>query len=126
MRGIGYIDAVETAMEQLAKGDQITLEHVTEVIRGRAERDSGRKDAPMKAVAEVLRLVAARIGLSIGKLGTCNRGNCWHGWQLSRWTVRHLRAPLELTYGPLPKFRLQPAALAGGCKASHCGQLHEL
>jgi CMP/dCMP kinase len=63
--------------EQLAKGEQLTLERVTEVIRGRDERDSGRKDAPMKAaadahmldttalsvdaaVAEVLRLVKAR------------------------------------------------------------------
>jgi CMP/dCMP kinase len=65
--------------EQLAKGEQLTFERVVEVIRGRDERDSGRKDAPMKpaadahildtttlsidaAVAEVLRIVAAKVG----------------------------------------------------------------
>jgi CMP/dCMP kinase len=65
--------------EQLAKGEQLTLERVIDVIRGRDERDSGRKDAPMKAapdahildttslsidaaVAEVLRIVAGKGG----------------------------------------------------------------
>lgn len=64
--------------ELLAKGEHLTLDRVIDVIRGRDERDSGRADAPMKpatdahildtttlsidaAVAEVLRLVAAKI-----------------------------------------------------------------
>jgi CMP/dCMP kinase len=38
--------------EQLAKGEQLTLERVIEVIRGRDERDSGRQDAPMKPAAD--------------------------------------------------------------------------
>jgi CMP/dCMP kinase len=63
--------------ELIAKGEQLTLDRVVDVIRGRDERDTGRSDAPMKpaadahildtttmsiddAVAEVLRLVAAK------------------------------------------------------------------
>jgi CMP/dCMP kinase len=65
--------------ELLAKGEQLTLERVIDVIRGRDERDSCRQDAPMKAaldahildttalsidaaVAEVLRIIAGRSG----------------------------------------------------------------
>ena len=66
--------------ELLAKGEQLTVDRVIDVIRGRDDRDSSRADAPMKpatdahildtttlsidaAVAEVLRLVAAKRGL---------------------------------------------------------------
>ena len=65
--------------ELAAKGEQLPLERVVEVIRGRDERDTGRVDAPMKpapdahildtttlsidaAVAAVLRIVAAAKG----------------------------------------------------------------
>jgi CMP/dCMP kinase len=63
--------------ELTAKGEQLALERVIAVIRGRDERDSGRADAPMKpasdahvldttrlsiddAVAAVLRIIAAK------------------------------------------------------------------
>jgi CMP/dCMP kinase len=73
--------------EQLAKGEQLTLDRVIDVIRGRDERDSGRKDAPMKAapdahildtttlsidaaVTEVLRIIAGNGGAATrGKIG---------------------------------------------------------
>ena len=49
--------------EMRARGEPVTLEGVTEVIRRRDERDSSRADAPMKVAADAVTLDTTGLGI---------------------------------------------------------------
>ena len=49
--------------EMRQRGEDVTFEHVLDVIRRRDARDSGRADAPMKPAADAILLDTTRLGI---------------------------------------------------------------
>lgn len=49
--------------EQVARGEPVTYERTLDTIRRRDERDTGRKDAPMRAAADAMMLDTTRLGI---------------------------------------------------------------